>query len=156
MEIISTIQEVPDWWLPNLHGNQGPIQVCPHWFLFCLWSFPLNLPSGRLWLHFLELQKEPVFSAPMTLKVCRRSKTRLMKEKQEGMKTHSTSGLQSQVCLYVPRPQTHFLLKNECASNSLENGEPLVPRWGARSPWWQSGLHLCSLKGWVDPIFPPK
>lgn len=96
-------------------------------------QLPLEFPPKptirkAVWLHFLELHKEPVFSAPTTLKVCRRSKTRLMKEKQEGMKTHSTSGLQSKVCLYVPRPQTHFLLKNECASNSLENGEPLFPK----------------------------
>lgn len=65
-------------------------------------QLPLELPPKptsrkAVLLHFLELHTalEPVFSALTALEVCSRSKTRLVKEKQEGMKIHSTSGLLS-------------------------------------------------------------
>lgn len=90
MEIISAIQEVPAWWLPDLYINNCPDR--------CVYSgsssspTALGVPSSSNprkaeQLHFLELLVEPMFSAPATLEVCIRSKRRLIKEKWEGIKT---------------------------------------------------------------------
>lgn len=90
MEIISVIQEVPEWWLPDLYINNCPDR--------CVYSGSSSLPTAfgvpsssnprrAEHLHFLELLMEPMFSAPAALEVCIRSERRFTKKKQEGIKT---------------------------------------------------------------------
>lgn len=155
VEIIGVIQEVPAWWLPGPQRNKCPRQVCLQWFLFppnCLWSSPSPTPREAAQLHFPELHLKPMFSAPAALDVGSGAETRVMMEKPEGTKTHSTSGLPSlplptprRVCLSscVQAPDPVFLAQE---SSSLESRGPLFPRWDAWSPWRLSGLPECHSK----------
>lgn len=97
--------------------------------------------------------------------VCSRNKTKLRKEKQEGMKPHSTSGLPSfllshpegSVCLHVLRPQTPF----SCSRMNLHQVDwrlgSLFSLLEAHDPHDGCQGCLCAILKWqVGHIFFPK
>lgn len=116
-----------------------------------LYQLPLEFPHPHPHPQEVWLASPPVAShgacVPSTSCTCSRSKTRLMKEKQEGTETHSTSDLPF-LHLLPPRrlscaqaPDALLLLKNESPPSRFSLEEERDPRAGC-----QGGL--CATPRW--------